>query len=88
MEQGVYAIVGKFRFLTDARPNRQIGSDIIVGNILIVATSEKRIPISLTDDKVSKYSLRFWNIETFDEIDVSEANINTLLSRLWKDEEL
>jgi len=32
-----------------------------------------------------KYSQE--HIETFDEIDVAEANINTLMSRLWKYEE-
>lgn len=68
LERGVYVIFNKGGFLSDNTPNRHIGNSIIKGTMLIVATNEKRIPLSLTDDKVSKYSLRFWSVETFDEI--------------------
>ena len=67
LEQGVYAVFNKDNHLSDNAPNRHIKDRIITGTMLIVATNEKKIPISLTDDKLSKYSLRFWNIETFDE---------------------
>jgi len=83
----VYAIFNKDRFLADLEPNRQIGNDIICGKIYVVAVDDKGFPISLTDKQVAAYALEFYNIETFDEIDVAEANINTLMSRLWKYEE-
>ena len=68
LEHGVYVIFNKGSFLSDNTPNRHIGDSIIKGTMLIVAANDKRLPISLTDDKVSKYSLRFWNVETFAEI--------------------
>ena len=68
LERDVYAVFNNDSLLSDNTPNRHIVDSIIKGTMLIVATSEKRIPISLTDDKVSKYNLRFWNVETFDEI--------------------
>ena len=88
LERQVYAIFNKHRFLADLEPNRRIGDDIIAGTMYVVAINEHRFPISLTDEQTEKYALRFWNIETFDDIDVAEANINTLLSRLWKDEKM
>ena len=36
----VYAIFNKDRFLSGLEPNRQIGDDIISGNIYIVAINE------------------------------------------------
>ena len=68
LESGIYVVFNNDSFLSDNTPNRHIGNRIITGTMLIVATNEKRVPISLTDGKVSKYSLRFWNVETFDEI--------------------
>ena len=84
----VYAVFNKDRFLTSLEPNRQIGDDIIVGTMFIVAVDDKRLPISLTDDQIEMYSSMFYDVEVFDDIDVAEANINTMMSRLWKDEEL
>lgn len=68
LESGAYVVFSKDRFLSDNTLNRQVGSSIIKGTMLIVAANDQRIPVSLTDDKVSKYSLRFWNIETFEEV--------------------
>ena len=84
----VYAVFNKDRFLTNLEPNRQIGDDIIVGTMFIVAVDDKRLPVSLTDEQIEIYSSMFYDVEVFDDIDVAEANINTLMSRLWKDEEL
>ena len=84
----VYAIFNKDRFLSGLEPNRQIGDDIIVGTMFIVAVDENRLPISLTDEQIEIYSSMFYGVEVFDDIDVVEANINTLMSRLLKDEEL
>ena len=84
----VYIIFNKDRFLADLEPNRRIGDDIISGNLYVVAIDKKGIPCSLSDKQIAKYTLDFYNVEEFDEIDVAEANINTLMSRLWKDEEL
>ena len=88
LEKQVYAVFNKDRFLADLEANRRIGDDIIAGTMYIVATNEKRFPISLTDEQVSKYTLRFWNTESFDDMDVVEANLNTLFSRFLIDEEL
>ena len=88
LEKNVYAIFNKDRFLVETlKPNRYIGSDIIVGNIYVVATDDLGIPVSMTDFQISKYALRFLYPEEFDDIDVAEANINTMFSRLYKDEE-
>lgn len=84
LERDVYAIFSKDA--SDLLPNRQIGKDIIVGTMLIVATDNKKFPVSLADDMVSKYSLRFWNIETFDEINVPKVNTNSVLLRQRKAE--
>lgn len=86
LEKQVFAVFNKNRFLANLEPNRRIGDDIIAGTMYIVAINEKRLPISLTDEQASKYALRFWNTETFDDMDVVEANLNTLFSRLWIDE--
>ena len=85
LEKQVFAVFNKDRFLADLEPNRRIGDDIIAGTMYIVAINEHRFPISLTDEQIEKYALRFWNIETFDDIDVAEANINTLFSRFLID---
>jgi hypothetical protein len=78
----VYAVFNKDRFLTSLEPNRQIGDDIIVGTMFIVAVDENRLPISLTDEQIEIYSSMFYGIEIFDDIDVVEANINTMISKL------
>ena len=88
LESNLYVVFNKDRFLTDFKANRRIGDDILVGNMLIVAIDEGRQPISLTDDQVSRYTLRFWNVESFDDMDVVEANLNTLFATFLKDEEL
>jgi len=84
LESGVYAIFTKGG--SALPPNRQIGKDIISGIMLIVATDDRKLPISLADDMVSKYSLRFWSIETFDEISVPNVNHKHFLSRMRKAE--
>ena len=88
LERNIYAIFNKDRFLANLEPNRRVGDDILAGNIYIIATNNNRFPISLTDEQVSRYALRFWNVESFDEMDVAEANINTLFSKFLIDEEL
>lgn len=83
---GVYAVFNKDRYLTELAPNRQIGDDIIVGTMFVVAVDENRVPISMTDEQMKKYVLRFWHVESFDEMDVMEANMNTFLRHFLKDE--
>jgi hypothetical protein len=78
----VYAVFNKDRFLTSLEPNRQIDDDIIVGTMFIVAVDENRLPISLTDEQIEIYSSMFYGIEVFDDMDVVEANINTMISKL------
>ena len=87
LEEGVYALFNKDRFLADLIPNRRIGEDIISGNILIVAVDGNEKPISLTPKQIKTYSSRFWNPETFDEMEVMETNLNLFFSRLLQDEE-
>ena len=87
LERDVYAVFNKDRFLADLQANRRIGDDIIAGTMLIVAIDDKKQPISLPDKQISKYALRFWNVETFDDMDVVEANLNTLFSKYLIDEE-
>ena len=84
----VYAVFHKDRFLTDYEPNRRMGNDIISGTMYIVATNEKRFPISLTEEQISTYTFQFWGVEKFDELEVMETNMNTIFERLLKDEEL
>ena len=79
LESGVYAVFNKDRYLTALAPNRQIGDDIIVGKMFVVAIDENRVPISMTDEQMRKYALRFWHVESFDEMDVMEANMYTFL---------
>ncbi len=86
LSKHIYAIFNKDRFLADLEPNRHIGDDIICGTIYVVAVDETGFLIPLTDKQIIKYALRFYDTEEFNEIDVAEANINTLMSRLWKDE--
>ena len=88
LEKNVYAMFNKDRFLVASlEPNRRIGDDIIVGNIYVVATDDLGIPVSMTDFQVSKYALRFLYPEEFDDIDVAEANINTMCSRFLQNED-
>ena len=86
LDLNVYAIFHKDRFLTDLQPNRRLWeNDIISGTIFIVATDDNKQPVSLKDYDVHFFALKFWNAETFDDMDVMEANMNTMLSRLWQD---
>lgn len=82
--KNVYALYDGEAFLSDAEPNRRIGKSIIVGNMCVVATDEDSVPISLTDEQLLTYAMKFWNIEEFDNIDVVESNINAMMSRLTK----
>lgn len=82
IDEGVYVLFNKDRFLTSLEPNRQIGDDIIVGTMFIVAVDKNRLPISLTDEQIEIYSSMFYGIEVFDDMDVVEANINTMISKL------
>lgn len=74
LEHSVYAIFNKDRYLTELTPNRQIGDDIIVGTMFVVAVDKNRMPISMTDEQMRKYALRFWHVESFEEMEVMEAN--------------
>ena len=86
LESGAYAVFNKDRYLTALAPNRQIDDDIIVGTMFIVAVDKNRAPIFMTDEQMRKYALRFWHVESFDEMDVMEANMNTFLRHFLKDE--
>lgn len=86
LEHNIYAVFNKDRFLTNLAPNRRICDDIIVGKMFIVAIDENRMPISMTDEQIANYALRFWNVEEFDDMDVMEANMNTFLFHFLKDE--
>ena len=88
LENNLYAVFNKDRFLANLDPNRRIGDDIIAGSMFIVATNDDKFPVSLSDDQASRYSLRFWNTESFDDMNVVEANLNTLFNRFLKDGEL
>ena len=85
LEQGVYALYNKDRFLSDLVPNRRIGDDIIVGKMFVVAVDDHRKPISMTDEQMIKYALRFWHAEEFDNMDVMESNMNTFLLGFLQD---
>lgn len=86
LDKKIFAVFNMDRILANLEPNRHIGDDIIAGNMYIVAVNEKRFPISLTEEQISKYSLMFWYKERFDDMDVVEANLNTLFSRCMIDE--
>ena len=85
LERDVYAVFNKDRFLADLQANRRIGDDIIAGTMIVVAIDDNKRPASLTDKQMSKYALRFWNTESFDDMDVVEANLNTLFSKCLVD---
>ena len=67
--RGIYAVYNKDRFLSDLVPNRRIGDDIIVGKMFVVAVDDHRKPISMTDEQMIKYALRFWHAEEFDNME-------------------
>lgn len=84
LEANIYVIFNKERFLIELLPNRRIDDDIISGTFYVIATDGNSHPTSLTDEKIQKYMLRFWNTEDFSDIDVIEANINSIFSWLDK----
>ena len=86
LEKGVYALFNKDRFLSNLPPNRRIGDDIICGTIVVLGGNEDYAPVSLTDEQVLKYTLRFGSVETFDDIDVMEANLDLFYARLSREE--
>ena len=85
LEHGIYALYNKDRFLSDLVPNRRIGDDIIVGKLFVVAVDDHRKPISMTEEQMIKYALRFWHAEEFDDMDVMESNMNTFLLGFLQD---
>ena len=82
--KNIYVIYDGEAFLSNAEPNRKIGKTIIVGNLCIVATDDQSVPISLSDEQLLTYAVRFWNIEEFESLDVTESNIDAMMSRLAK----
>ena len=82
--KNIYAVYDGEAFLLDAEPNRKIGKSIIVGNLCIVVTDDYSVPISLTDEQLLTYAVKFWNVEEFENIDVTESNINAMMTRLTK----
>ncbi len=84
--QGIYAIFNKDRFLTGLVPNRSIASDIIVGNILIIGIGNNRLPCSLTEGQISRYSMLLYEYQDFDEIDVIDANMDIFSARFLNNE--
>lgn len=88
LEKRVYAVFNKDRFLSGLDANRKIDDDILVGAFYVIATNEKYHPKSLTDEQTTKYCLRFWEIEEYDDGDVAEANLRTICNAFWQDEDL
>ena len=86
IDKSVCILFNKDRFLADLTPNRQIGDDIICGTIYVVGVDDKNLVCSLSKEQIDKYTLQFRAIEHFDDMDVAEANLNTIMSRFWENE--
>lgn len=53
--------------------NRRLGNDILVGVFYIMSENEDGELLSLTENKIKRYSNLFWEPETFDRIDIENS---------------
>ena len=73
LEQGIYALYNKDRFLSDLVPNRRIGDDILCGVFYVVAENEDGELISLTSEQREHYSRMFERIEYIDQAEIDST---------------
>lgn len=53
--------------------NRRLGSDIIVGVFYIMSENEDGELLSLTEQKIKRYTELFWELETFDPAEIEAS---------------
>lgn len=87
LDRDIYVIFNRDRYLAGLEGNRKIGDDILAGHIYILGVTSKGFPRALTGAEVERYTFRFWEPGHFDDIDVVEANLNTLYQALEEIEE-
>ena len=53
--------------------NRRLGNDILVGVFYIMSENEDGELLSLTEQKIQRYTSLFWEPETFDRTDIENT---------------
>jgi hypothetical protein len=84
LEPHVYAIYNDLRCMTGFDGNRRLGKDIIAGTFYVIATDKQSHPCSMPEDKIKKYVFRFWDVEVFNDIEMIEANLDTMFGTYRK----
>jgi hypothetical protein len=82
----VYAVYNRDSFIFSLKANRKLGDAIISGNILIIAIGDNRLPCSLTEGQIARYSMLLYEYTDFDEIDVIDANMDIFSARFLNNE--
>ena len=59
--------------LLNLKGNRKVNDEIIAGTFFVVGFDEHGFISSLTDDNIQKFSERFWEIEEYNDKEVSNA---------------
>lgn len=78
----VYVLFNQDRCLAGLEGNRRIGKDILAGVIYVVGVTPKYHPRSLRDEEMAKYMSRYWEPETFSDIEIVEVNLDVLYQSL------
>lgn len=72
IEDGIVAIHSEEGKIMGTPANRKIGRRIIVGTFFIVRFKDGKL-ISLTDEDIVRFTLRFWEPEIYSEEEVYES---------------
>lgn len=84
LEPQIYALFHDLRCMSGLDGNRRLGKDIIAGTFYIVATDELGYLCSMTEDKMKKYAVQFWEIETINDMELIDANIGIMFDTYRK----
>lgn len=78
LEPQIYALFHELRCMSGLDGNRRLGKDIIVGTFFVVATDELGYLCSMPEEMIKKYVFRFWDIETFTDTELIDANFDVM----------
>ena len=73
LEDNVVLVCNEEGKLMGLPGNRSLGNDIIAGTFFVAGSNDDGDFVSLTEDKIRQYSVRFQKPETFTQVQVEDA---------------
>ena len=81
LEKDIVVIFARDGVMFGLEGNRLVKGRIIAGTFYVVKVKNGKL-CSLNDDELTRYALRFRNVEYFDEDDVFESGVDAMFSLL------